>query len=56
MSMASLTPSKYIQALIAADKLAEVAKIEAWIDTLKLNPDEVPAFIAWWEDNHGESQ
>jgi len=29
------------------------AKVDSWIETLKLRPNEVPGFVAWWEETHG---
>jgi hypothetical protein len=29
------------------------ARLAAWIETLAMNPDEVPGFIAWWKETHG---
>jgi hypothetical protein len=34
--------------------MADDELLAAWIETLKLRPDEVPGFIEWWEETHGQ--
>jgi hypothetical protein len=54
--MATYTPPKFIAKLRNEEQQQELAKLEEWIQALKLHPDEVQGFVDWWEDQHAPTQ